>query len=81
MGKSNDFLILPLRFFDVEDQVASQLFTFGFWMGSINFFLRGALSGHLILPFEFLKGKLGDYPILFLRVFDGENWVAVLFSS
>jgi hypothetical protein len=61
--------------------VASQLSTFDFWMGSINFLLKGALNSRLILPFEFLKGKLGDYPIIFLRVFDGENQIVVRFSN
>jgi hypothetical protein len=57
--------------------VSSRLSTFDFWMGNINFLSKGALRGRLILPFEFLKGKLGDYPIIFLRVFDGKNRVTV----
>jgi hypothetical protein len=41
--------------------------------GEHRFSLRGASNDSSILPFEFLKGKLGDYPILPLWVFDGEN--------
>jgi len=68
MVKLGDLSIIPLQIFEVENRLAFRLSTFDFWMGSINFLLKGASSNHSILPFEFLKGKLVDYPIFPLCV-------------